>query len=128
MHSETLANPAVSGVPVEKHGFNEAPKIASPTGSPKSAHRGSKRPRFQELPLHPSHPPYSAWGLWGAEDQLGCLNLLTPERVVSASKLVQTGVSVGLNWELGQMKVPPFYRTKLKHEIFSIGDNINVYF
>ena len=98
---------------------------SSPASEPHTVNR-KKRPRFQELPLHPSHPPLSAWGVWGAEDQLGCLNLLTTERVVAASRMVQAGVSVGLNWELGQMKVPPFYRTKLKLEIFSIGENVNV--
>jgi hypothetical protein len=47
---------------------------------------------------------------------------------VAASKLIQTGVSIGLNWELHQMKVPPFYRTELKHEIFHIGEFVNVNF
>ncbi|KIW66993.1 hypothetical protein PV04_06271 [Phialophora macrospora] len=36
-----------------------------------------------------------------------------------------TGVLVRLNWGLDQMNVPPFYRTKLKHEISSIGGFIN---
>ena len=83
-------------------------------------------PRFRDLPLDPSHPPHSAWFVWGKDDQLGCLNHLTPERTVEAAKLIKTGVSIGLNWELHQMKVPPFYRTGLKHEIFRIGDFCNV--
>jgi hypothetical protein len=83
-------------------------------------------PTFEELPLDPSHPPHSAWFLWGKDDQLGCLNHLTAERKVAAAKGIQTGISVGLNWELNQMSVPPFYRTKLRHEIFKIGDDINV--
>lgn len=83
-------------------------------------------PRFRDLPLDPSHPPHSAWGVWGLLDQLGCLNHLTPDRIVEASKLVETGVSVGLNWELHQMKVPPSYRTALKHEIFPLEECINV--
>ena len=82
-------------------------------------------PKFEDLPLDSFDPPYSAWGLWGRDDQLGCLNHLTPERVVAASKLIESGVSVGLNWELHQMSVPPFYRTKLKHDIFPIAENIN---
>jgi hypothetical protein len=86
-----------------------------------------KLPQFDDLPLDASHPPHSAWFLFGQEDQLGCLNHLTPERVAhTAANEIRTGVSVGLNWGLDQMKVPPFYRTKLKHEIFSIGDFINV--
>ncbi|KAK5045665.1 hypothetical protein LTR84_009034 [Exophiala bonariae] len=83
-------------------------------------------PSFDDLPLEPSHPPHSAWFLWGEDDQLGCLNHLTPKRVAqAATSQIRTGVSVGLNWGLDQMKVPPFYRTKLRHEIFSIGEFIN---
>jgi len=85
----------------------------------------SQLPSFENLPLDPSHPPHSAWFLWGPSDQLGCLNHLTPERTVAAAKEIQTGTSVGLNWELNQMSVPPFYRTKLEHKIFSIGECIN---
>jgi hypothetical protein len=84
-------------------------------------------PSFDDLPLDPSHPPHSAWFLWGKDDQLGCLNHLTPKRIAqAAASQIRTGVSVSLNWGLDQLKVPPFYRTKLKHEIFSIGEFINV--
>jgi hypothetical protein len=83
-------------------------------------------PSFKDLPLNPSDPPHSAWGLWGTSDQLGCLNHLTADRVVSASREIQSGVSVGLSWELSQMRVPPVYRMRLEHEIFSIGEHINV--
>ncbi|OQV08809.1 hypothetical protein CLAIMM_13027 [Cladophialophora immunda] len=85
-----------------------------------------KLPKFDELPLHSSHPLHSAWFVWGEDDQLGCLNHLTPARVRNASATeIQTGVSVGLNWGLDQMKVPPFYRTKLRHEILQLGECIN---
>ena len=36
-------------------------------------------------------PEGSTWGDWGPDDQLGRMNLLTPERVVRASKEIQTG-------------------------------------
>ena len=41
-----------------------------------------------------------AWGLFdkeGKRDQLGTLNLLTPEVVLEAKKEIQTGVSVALS-------------------------------
>jgi kynurenine formamidase len=38
----------------------------------------------------------SNWGRWGADDQLGTLNLLTPERVVRAAGLVTLGLCVPL--------------------------------
>lgn len=34
---------------------------------------------------------YSNWGRWGAEDQLGTLNFITPEKVRDAARLVRKG-------------------------------------
>lgn len=48
-------------------------------------------PRYAELPIRPGLPPRSAWGVFGDEDQLGTLNLLTPDRVLDARRLVRTG-------------------------------------
>jgi kynurenine formamidase len=42
----------------------------------------------------------STWGRWGDSDQLGALNLLTPERVAEAAKLVQQGVTITLSWPM----------------------------
>ena len=36
----------------------------------------------------------SNWGRWGADDQKGCLNLITPEKRKQAASLVQDGVTV----------------------------------
>ncbi|MCH7817349.1 MAG: cyclase family protein, partial [Proteobacteria bacterium] len=38
----------------------------------------------------------SNWGRWGEDDQLGALNLITPEKRIAAARLVQTGISVSL--------------------------------
>ena len=38
----------------------------------------------------------SNWGRWGDDDRLGALNLITPEKRVSAARLVRNGVSVSL--------------------------------
>lgn len=38
----------------------------------------------------------SNWGRWGDDDELGTLNLLTPEKRRAATRLVQDGVSVSL--------------------------------
>ncbi|MFT4555889.1 MAG: hypothetical protein ACI92S_001225, partial [Planctomycetaceae bacterium] len=38
----------------------------------------------------------SNWGRWGKDDQLGTLNLITPEKRQEAAKLVKRGVSVSL--------------------------------
>ncbi len=41
-----------------------------------------------------------SWGRWGAEDELGALNLLTPDRVAAAARLVRSGVVVSLSLPL----------------------------
>jgi len=42
----------------------------------------------------------SNWGRWGAEDERGAMNFLTPDRIVAAARLVQSGrtVSMALLW------------------------------
>ena len=49
------------------------------------------RPRYRDL------PDGSAWGVFGADDQLGCLNLLSAERTAAAAALVRTGALFSLN-------------------------------
>jgi hypothetical protein len=74
-------------------------------------------PTFAELPIKPDYPPHSAWGVFGDDDQIGTLNLLTPERVAAAARLVQTGQVFALNWELEQPSPPLFNRAALRHTI-----------
>jgi kynurenine formamidase len=42
----------------------------------------------------------SNWGRWGADDRLGTLNLITDEKRVAASHLVEEGVAISLAWDL----------------------------
>ncbi|MDA1051953.1 MAG: cyclase family protein [Planctomycetota bacterium] len=42
------------------------------------------------------HSELSNWGRWGDDDQLGALNLITPEKRKQAAGLVREGVSVSL--------------------------------
>jgi kynurenine formamidase len=39
----------------------------------------------------------SNWGRWGADDELGTLNLITPERRIAAARQVREGLSVSLS-------------------------------
>jgi kynurenine formamidase len=39
------------------------------------------------------------WGRWGADDELGCLNLITPQKRVAATRLVHTGRVISLGRE-----------------------------
>ena len=74
-------------------------------------------PSFDELPIKPENPPRSAWGLFGDDDQIGTLNLLTPERVAAAAKLVRSGQVFAMNWELEQPNPPLFYRETIRHTV-----------
>ncbi len=74
-------------------------------------------PRFDELPVTPGAPDHSAWGLWGPDDELGTLNLLTPERIAAAARLIQTGKCFALNWSLELPSPPLFGREALQHTI-----------
>src|SRR5579884_4029167 len=48
-------------------------------------------PKFSELPIKPGAPPQSNWGVFGDDDQIGCLNFLTPQGIVEAARLVREG-------------------------------------
>ena len=43
----------------------------------------------------------SNWGRWGDSDEIGALNLVTPEKIKEAASLVKSGVSVSLAQMLG---------------------------
>jgi kynurenine formamidase len=61
-----------------------------------------------ELPSYRELPPAtrggrSAWGLFGADDSLGLINLLTPERIAAAARLVRRGHVFPLDMPLGSV-------------------------
>lgn len=61
-----------------------------------SSSSSTARPAFEDLPLDPNHPKASAWDLWGQKDELGTLNILTPEVVRQASQEVREGKVIPL--------------------------------
>lgn len=71
---------------------------------------------FESLPLDPSGPHGNAWGRFGPNDELGTLNLLTPEVVVEAAKEIRTGVRISLDWPLSMPSYPSFNRDPFKQE------------
>ncbi len=74
-------------------------------------------PGYDDLPVRPDAPAGSSWGLWGDDDTFGCLNLLSPERVVEAARLVQTGRVFALNLDLALPDPPLFRRAALTHHV-----------
>ncbi len=78
-------------------------------------------PRRAQLPIVAGTPEGSAW-FWGGSDELGRLNLLTPERVKRATQEnVKTGCVVSLNLSLSEPSPPFFGRRPTEHKIKSIG-------
>lgn len=71
---------------------------------------------------------YSAWGVWdkfrkdGKKDIYGTLNLLTPEVVKAACSEAKEGIHVSLNWPIGAIKTPGFFRKGLVHKVMSFVD------
>ena len=75
----------------------------------------------------------SNWGRWGKEDQLGALNLITPQKRKQAAALVKEGVSVSLARDVIKEKAfdsSPFVHKMLKTgqppETLSSGDEYSV--
>ena len=56
----------------------------------------SSRPAVTRADVERWKQELTNWGRWGADDQIGTLNLITPEKRKHAASLVQDGVSVSL--------------------------------
>lgn len=82
------------------------------------------------LPGQPSKPSYtkadfetamkelSNWGRWGPADELGALNLITPEKRREAAKLVREGIPVSLSHDAEKEKAADNPRPFI-HEMLS---------
>jgi kynurenine formamidase len=57
-------------------------------------------PRYTDLPAFEKTGERHAWGVFGPDDQLGTVNLMTPERVLAASRLVKQGRVINLSLTL----------------------------
>ncbi|KAJ5384092.1 hypothetical protein N7517_002003 [Penicillium concentricum] len=82
-------------------------------------------PNFDDLPPVKGMPQGCAWGIFdkdGKKDVLGTLNLLTPEVVKDAVAEVRQGVSISLNWPIGSIKFPGFFRKSLCHNVMKLED------
>lgn len=51
---------------------------------------------FDDLPLQRPGPPLNAWGQFGPDDELGRLNLITPEVVKRGLAAVKHGQVINL--------------------------------
>jgi kynurenine formamidase len=65
------------------------------------------RPTVTRADLDAMMKSLSNWGRWGAEDELGTLNLITPEKRKQAAALVRDGITVSLAHDTA--KNPPAF-------------------
>ena len=84
------------------------------------APRASGLPSYADLPIDPSRPPHSAWGVFGDDDEVGTINLLTPQRVLRSASLVRQGAVFSLNWDLEKPDPPILGRKPLQHTIIDL--------
>ncbi|KAI7972897.1 hypothetical protein EIK77_000784 [Talaromyces pinophilus] len=78
---------------------------------------------FEQLPLDPQGPPGNAWGRFGKDDELGMLNLITPDVIVKAAQEIKTGVRISLDWPLSMPSYPSFGRNPFQQEIVHRAPN-----
>jgi len=76
-----------------------------------------KIPSYDELPVRAGAPAGAAWGVFGDEDEVGTINLLTPERVVAATSSIRTGKVFALNLPINIPDPPLFTRGKHTHTV-----------
>lgn len=80
-------------------------------------------PDYDDLPVIEKLGLRHAWGVFGDDDELGCINLLTPECRLDAAKEIRTGRVVNLSLPLNEPDPPLFGRQPLRHEIFNLERN-----
>ncbi|SPO25625.1 uncharacterized protein UTRI_03349_B [Ustilago trichophora] len=85
-------------------------------------------PDFDNIPAVPGMPHGCAWNVWGDGDELGTLNLLTPEVVArAAQENIRTGDRVQIDWGLDSVDVPANQRKHFHHEIIDLKKKLGVY-
>jgi kynurenine formamidase len=73
-------------------------------------------PAYDELP-RAAHGGPTARSLFGEDDNLGLINLLTPERVAGAARLIRRGAVFALNAEITAFDPPLYGRGQATHRV-----------
>jgi kynurenine formamidase len=64
----------------------------------------------------------SNWGKWGADDEIGALNYITPEKIMAASRLIKKGKVFTLGMPLTQDWNEPLWPGRSPSIRFNVGD------
>lgn len=84
-------------------------------------------PRLTEAQIKEFFTGLSNWGTWGANDQLGALNYITPEKRARAAGLVREGKTVSLSLPLATIPSPD-NPTPVTHCMLETGDVVSAAF
>ncbi|MGA7872658.1 MAG: cyclase family protein [Candidatus Binatus sp.] len=76
-----------------------------------------KIPSYDDLPVRQGAPAGAAWGVFGDDDEVGTINLLTPERVLAAASSIRSGKVFALNLPINIPDPPLFTRGKHTHTV-----------
>jgi kynurenine formamidase len=76
-------------------------------------------PSYSELPEAPGGRGRSAWHLFGPEDNVGLINLQTPERVAAAAREIRAGRMFNLNAPIDRYSPPMYGRNATTHRLIA---------
>ena len=107
--------------PPRKASRAKARALAAPKRAPEPRKAASgapaRLPSYDELPVRAGAPPGSAWGVFGDADEVGTINLLTPERVLAAASSIRSGKVFALNLPIDIPNPPLFRRGRHVHTV-----------
>jgi kynurenine formamidase len=97
-----------------------AKRVTAPKAAALAARKAApapKLPSYDQLPVRAGAPAGAAWGVFGDDDEVGTINLLTPERVRAAATSIRTGKVFAMNLPINIPDPPLFTRGKHKHTV-----------
>jgi kynurenine formamidase len=81
-------------------------------------------PTYAQLQSRSDGPAGTSWGVFGADDQVGSINLLTPQRILAGIGCVRRGAYFNLDYPINAIDPPLSRRRELaRHEIYSLRAN-----
>ena len=83
----------------------------------KAVAHSPKIPGYDDLPVRAGAPAGAAWGVFGDDDEVGTINLLTPERVIAAAASIRSGKVFAMNLPINIPDPPLFTRGKHTHTV-----------
>jgi kynurenine formamidase len=94
-----------------------AKKMTRPAARKVKAPSASRIPSYADLPVRAGAPAGSAWGVFGDQDEVGTINLMTPDRVKAAARSIRTGKIFALNLPIDIPNPPLFTRQAHRHTV-----------